>query len=131
MPVRYLNSSVFKWPDLAQVKAVALEWAIKLAGQHPNILRVGYFGSYARGDWGVGSDLDLVVIVKQSREPFEQRALAWDLSELPVPAEVLVYTQAEWQQLQAKGGRFAQTLNTETIWLYPPANNALSPEDNL
>ncbi len=120
MPVRLLSSSVIKWPDAGQVHAAARQWAYRLACHHPEIVRVGYFGSYARGDWGVGSDLDLVVIVSQSTLPFERRAAGWDLNSLPVPAEVLVYTETEWQNLQAEGGRFARTLQSETVWLYPP-----------
>ncbi|GAB4445789.1 MAG: hypothetical protein Kow0031_28320 [Anaerolineae bacterium] len=79
--------------------------------------RLGYFGSYARGDWGVGSDLDLVAIVAESSVPFERRALAWDLSQLPVPAELMVYTEAEWQAMQASGSRFARMLVEEAVWL--------------
>ncbi|MDO8665500.1 MAG: nucleotidyltransferase domain-containing protein [Gemmatimonadales bacterium] len=61
-----------------------------------------YFGSYARGDWGVGSDLDVVMIVDDSPEPFERRAARWDATRLPVPADVLVYTRAEWERLSAR-----------------------------
>jgi predicted nucleotidyltransferase len=42
---------------------------------HPEVVRVGYFGSYARGDWGVGSDLDLIIIVDRSDEPFARAVL--------------------------------------------------------
>jgi uncharacterized protein len=94
-------------------------WADREAIRHRGLLRLGYFGSYARGDAGVGSDLDLVAVVDSSPEPFERRALAWDLSSLPVPAEILVYTQAEWERLQQQGGRFARTLQEETRWLWP------------
>ena len=77
----------------------------------------GSFGSYARGDWGVGSDIDLVAIVERSEAPFERRALAWSLLDLPVPAELLVYTRAEWERLRREGGRFARTIDREAIWL--------------
>ena len=42
------------------------------------------------------------------------------LTELPidVPADLLVYTHAEWESLLEKGGRFAVTLSRETIWVY-------------
>ncbi|WP_376791658.1 nucleotidyltransferase domain-containing protein [Thermoflexus sp.] len=50
-------------------------WAERVARERPEVLRIGYFGSYARGDWGVGSDLDLVVIVRRSDLPFERRAV--------------------------------------------------------
>jgi len=81
------------------------------------LLRVGYFGSYARGDWGVGSDVDIVAVVQRSGEPFERRALEWDLSGLPVPAQLLVFTADEWQSKLAAGGRFGRVLSSETRWL--------------
>jgi len=118
MPVRSLNSSVLKWPRNDEIDKAVREWAKEEAKKHPELLQLGYFGSYARGDWGVGSDLDLVAVVKESSEPFERRNLSWDMSSLPVPADLLVYTETEWSNLQKKGGRFAATLNRETVWVY-------------
>jgi hypothetical protein len=112
-----LNSSVLKWPNKAAVDGALRRWAAAQEEQHPELLRLGYFGSYARGDWGVGSDLDLVAIVGQSQRPFDRRANDWDLSLLPVPTEMLVYTQSEWLALQTEGGRFARTLAAETVWI--------------
>lgn len=119
MPVKSLNSSVFKWPNRAQIEAALHAWAVIAIKEHPETLCLGYFGSYARGDWGVGSDLDLVAVVSQTQTPFEQRSLSWDLSHLPLPAELLIYTRQEWQRLQAEQGRFARTLAAETVWIYP------------
>ena len=67
-------------------------WAAREARRHPELLRLGYFGSYARGDAGVGSDLDVIAIVREAAEPFERRSLIWDLNPLPVPAEIIIYT---------------------------------------
>jgi predicted nucleotidyltransferase len=117
MPVRSLRSPVLRWPDRDTVERAAREWARGEAPRHPGLVRLGYFGSYARGDAGVGSDLDLVAIVERSDSPFERRALAWDLSSLPVPAEILVYTREEWGRLNREGGRFARTLEREARWL--------------
>lgn len=119
MPTRSLGSSVLVWPDRNAVDQAVRRWAESQAGGHPELRRLGYFGSYARGDWGVGSDLDLVAIVAESALPFDRRAAAWDLVGLPVPTELLVYTEAEWQRLVSQGGRFARTLLTETVWVYP------------
>lgn len=74
------------------------------------------FGSYARGDWGVGSDLDLVIVVERCNQPIERRAAEWDLTELPVPADVLVYTKEEWKSLDRQG-RLYQTLMREAVWV--------------
>jgi predicted nucleotidyltransferase len=118
MPVRSLNSSVFKWPDRSEVDNAVRDWAQKAVHSREGIIKLGYFGSYARGDWGVGSDLDLVVIVDNATEPFERRSLTWDLNPLPVPAELQVYTLTEWESLRKEGGRFACTLEQETVWVY-------------
>jgi predicted nucleotidyltransferase len=67
------------------------------------VARVGSFGSLAKGDWAVGSDVDLVVVVAASGHPPYRRALDFDASTLPVPADVLVYTQEEWNRLTADG----------------------------
>lgn len=118
MPVRSLNSSVIKWPDRQTVHQAVQKWLEAQAGQHPELLRGGYFGSYARGDWGVGSDLDLVLIVKESQLPFVSRSLEWDASGLPVPADVLTYTLAEWDDLAENDTRFYRTLRQEIIWVF-------------
>jgi uncharacterized protein len=117
MPVRSLNSSVFKWPNRNQVDRAVREWARDEVGRHPGVIGLGYFGSYARGDWGVGSDLDLVVIIDHSDDPFERRSSSWNLNPLPVPADLLVYTREEWQALVEQRGRFASTLEQETVWV--------------
>jgi predicted nucleotidyltransferase len=62
MPVRSLSSSVLKWPDGHSVDQAIRLWTQKVLQHRDDVLRVGYFGSYARGDWGVGSDLDVIII---------------------------------------------------------------------
>jgi hypothetical protein len=34
-----------------------------------------------------------------------------------VPAEILIYTEAEWGDLMKAGGRFARMLEQEAVWL--------------
>ncbi len=114
MPVRSLTSSVLKWPDAEQVVAAVRQWAKKVGHERPDVLEIGYFGSYARGDWGVGSDLDLVIILKSSEKAFDMRASEWDTGEIPVPTDILVYTQEEWQ---ARPGFLSHRLAAEIIWL--------------
>ena len=118
MPVKSLNSSVLKWPDKDAVNEAARVWAAGEAARRPELKRLGYFGSYARGDWGVGSDLDLVAVVAESPEPFETRPRHWNLDRLPVPADILVYTDSEWDAMEREGGRFIRTLRRETVWIF-------------
>ena len=120
MPVRSLRSSVLKWPDARVVAAATHDWAVRLAAEHADVVAVGWFGSYPRGTWGVGSDVDLVIVLRAAAEPFERRAARFDTTGLPVPADLLVYTQAEWRSLAAAGGR---SLAAGVEWLVggPPA----------
>ncbi len=116
MPVRSLNSSVLRWVSREEALQAAKAWAERVAQERPEILRVGCFGSAARGDWGVGSDLDLLVIVAHSDKPFLYRATDFDTTSLPVPADLLVYTQDEWAAME-RSGRCGR-LGAEVRWLY-------------
>jgi predicted nucleotidyltransferase len=94
-------------------------WAAEQAERRPELVRLGYFGSYARGDWGVGSDLDVVAIVAQADLAFQERGARWPVERLPVSTDLLVYTEREWDELQASGSRFAATVGASTVWVYP------------
>ena len=117
MPTRSLSSAVLKWPDRQSVDRSVRRWAENVVQQRRDVVRIGYFGSYARGDWGVGSDLDLIVVVESSTQPFHRRAATWNMIELPVPTDLLVYTEEEWQLLRHKG-RFSHTVMKEAVWVY-------------
>lgn len=127
MPVKSLNSAVLRWPSREEVEGALRDWLAR--HPIPGLLALGYFGSYARGDHGVGSDLDLLVLVDSSSLPPWQRALSLPLEELPVPAEALVYTLSEWQALPQRSPRFSETLRREVRWLL--RHPALSPLDPL
>ncbi|MBI4581126.1 MAG: nucleotidyltransferase domain-containing protein [Planctomycetes bacterium] len=117
MPLRSLTSSVLRWPDGELVVRGARHWARSLGQRRRDVVRVGYFGAYARSDWGVGSDLDVIVVVETAAQPFERRGVEWDTTDLPVPIDLLVYTEAEWQSLERQG-RPARAPWREAVWVY-------------
>ena len=117
MPVRSLNSFVLVWPTRAEIDNAVRQWADRVAAIKPELCRLGYFGSYARGDWGVGSDLDVIAIVTTASERRDRRAISWDLTGLPVAAELLVFTIDEWRELETSRSRFASMLLTDTVWV--------------
>lgn len=118
MPVRSLSSSVLKWPDRQVVHEALLQWLKKLLSIRADVQRVGYFGSYARGDWGIGSDLDLIVVVDTSKEPFGERSLGSDILDIPVSVDLLVYTADEWRSLEKFNAKFYKTIMEEAVWVY-------------
>ncbi len=119
MPVRSLTSSVMRWLNPEAVLAAAQEWAERLASGEPSVIAVGCFGSYARGDAGVGSDLDLIVIMSANATT-PRREGAWAVEQLPIPADVIVYTTDQWRDLCVNSPRFFQTLENEAQWLCGP-----------
>lgn len=118
MPVRSLNLPVFRWPDADSIDQSIRGWVDSIIDVQLGVNCIGYFGSYARGDWGVGSDLDIIVILKQSALPFEQRGMDWDTLSLPVPCDLIIYTLEEWEELQKKDTRFYRMLRDEVVWIY-------------
>lgn len=127
MPVRSLHTSVLRWPDRDAVDRAVRRWAAEQAAAHPGLIRLGYFGSYATGDWGVGSDVDLVAVVSASGAPFSERARRWDATGLPVPADVLVYTEAEWAEVVNRDDRFAHVMSTEVVWVMTRSSGVQRP----
>ena len=58
MPIRSLNSSILKWPDRKTVDAAVRRWAEEITHKRKEVISIGHFGSYARGNWGVGGDIN-------------------------------------------------------------------------
>jgi UTP:GlnB (protein PII) uridylyltransferase len=119
MPVRSLTQSLLRWPEPELILAQVAAWAAAVAADHPGLERVGVFGSYGRGDAGVGSDLDLLLIDRQASGPQHQRLLAWPLADLPLSCDALVLTPQEHQDLMAGGSAMAGALLNECRWLWP------------
>jgi uncharacterized protein len=115
MPVTSSRSSIKRWPSAEQVLDAASLWAQRLQECEPRIVGVGVFGSCVRGEWAVGSDVDLIV-VRRDGAPVPG-LLGADVDALPVPADVLHYTESELGALLERGGRMAGVVRDETRWL--------------
>jgi predicted nucleotidyltransferase len=87
-------------------------------GLHPD--RIYLFGSQARGQAGEASDIDLLVVVRDSDLPRHRReALSYDLLwGLKTPVDVIVLTQAEFQQASRVKTSLAFTVQAEGEMLY-------------
>ncbi|MCP5483245.1 MAG: nucleotidyltransferase domain-containing protein [Spirochaetales bacterium] len=87
----------------------------------PGLLRLGVFGSFARNEWAYGSDLDLVAVVRPDDSVArERRRIPFKVELLPVPADLIVYDENEWDALMSSDTRMARTLVRETSWLIGP-----------
>ena len=81
--------------------------------------RVVLFGSYARGDAGPDSDLDLLVVsaFEGARSRLALRILE-ALAPLPVSKDVFVLTPSEWSRDQDIPGTLAYPAAREGVVLY-------------
>ena len=77
----------------------------------------GGYGSYGRGAAGMGSDLDLLLILRRRDEPIWDRLRRWDTSSLPLACDLLVYSLEEWRSLPQWNPRLAKALLSDTCWL--------------
>ncbi|MFW5786167.1 MAG: nucleotidyltransferase domain-containing protein [bacterium] len=105
-----------KWPDRKQVDEAFRRLVAGLCGRQ-NIQGIGYVGSYARGDWGVGSDLDVVAVVSTEDAVSVVRDELTDLLlELPVPADLSVLTPSRLERIRAAETRYYRVVCNETVW---------------
>jgi uncharacterized protein len=114
MPVTSSRSSIKRWPSAERVHHASEAWAQQLVAANPAVVAVGCFGSYARGEAGVGSDIDLLV-VRRDDTPIPH-LLGADVDALPVPTDILHYTEAELAALLERGGRMARVVRDEALW---------------
>ena len=111
------TGSVLRWPSSEAVVEQARVWAQRQAEANPDLEAVGLFGSYGRGDAGVGSDLDLLLILSHCQLPVWERLRRWDTSPLPLATDLLVYSRAEWESLPQWNPKLADVLARDVRWL--------------
>lgn len=82
--------------------------ALKLAGRNRNIEEVYLFGSYAQGNAGARSDVDILIVLSKDRRGIMDRLdeFILEFSKGPVPADVLVYTRIELDRAIKEGNHF-------------------------
>ena len=117
MPVPSPSGFVRRWPAAAEVLEQAAAWAALQRSGNPELLAVGVFGSYGCGTAGVGSDLDLLLILQRCDEPIWNRLRRWDTSSLPLACDLLVYSLEEWRSLPQWNPKLAEALLNDTRWL--------------
>jgi len=81
------------------------------------------FGSVARGEADSSSDLDLVIVADTPRPFFERHRDFAGLWDLWPRLDLLVYTPAEIEQMQAEGNPFIEQVLAEGRVVYEAAED--------
>jgi hypothetical protein len=125
MPVRLLTQSLLRWPEPEVVLEAVQHWAGLQSQRCPSLEKVGVYGSYGRGDAGVGSDLDLLLIDADAAGTQSSRFRRWPFEELPLSCDALVLTPVELDQLldpclveDPAAAAMAHALRSECRWIW-------------
>jgi predicted nucleotidyltransferase len=81
-----------------------------------NVDRISLFGSYARGRADLFTDLDVLVIMDTDKPFIERTREIYGLLTLPVDADILCYTPAEFQAM--KDRPFLKNALADEVVLY-------------
>ena len=101
-----------------EVLAAAKAWVERLTRGHPAVVRVGYFGSYARDDYVPGSDFDVLIEVSSCTTPRQpDRPDPYRPDSFPVGLEIFVYPSDELARMRADGRSFIAAIDREVRWL--------------
>jgi|Deesub1362B_J571_1020462.scaffolds.fasta_scaffold01891_4 predicted nucleotidyltransferase len=76
------------------------------------------FGSFARGDYNVASDIDLIVIKDTDRRFIERIGDVLAFCESRIAVKPLVYTPAELEEMLKEGNSFLEKALREGIIVY-------------
>jgi predicted nucleotidyltransferase len=102
----------------ASVPFERLERAIVSHLEGTAVERAIVFGSWARGEQDVSSDLDLV-LVEETASPFTERGRAhMPLFDMGVGVDLIVYTPGEYARLLEDGNPLVARVEREGVVVY-------------
>jgi len=124
MRSEYFGSVKVTYFDKEAVWQALRELAPRLAADHPEILRIAVFGSLARDEAAPGSDVDLLIVLRQSDLRFPDRFDRYRPERFPVGVEVFAYTQEEMERMLSEGNFFLKRALEEAVTLFERARPA-------
>lgn len=85
----------------------------------PEVERVLAFGSFVKGESVPGSDVDLLIVLRDSEKPFPDRIPDYLPDRFPVGVDVFPYTRAEIDRMRQAGNPFIMAILAEGQELNP------------
>ena len=122
----FSSSARPRFADKGEILAIARQTALRIAREHPEVLKILLFGSFARHDYGARSDLDLLILLAHSDQPPRERITDFLRCLSKYPTDLLVLTQAELDSRLADGDLFLRRALSEGILLYPESDESES-----
>ena len=95
-------SARVRYAEPEPIRKAVRGYAREVRSAHPEVRSIRWFGSWVRGDAGVGSDVDLCIIVDRSDKSRRDRIVDFLPRVFPVGIDLFVYTSAEFDALGAE-----------------------------
>lgn len=90
-----LNSVVIKSIDEHCIRELLDQYATRLLASNPFVEEIIVFGSFEKGTYAPGSDVDIAVVLTQSDKPPRDRAPELLPGTFPVGVDLFAYTREE------------------------------------
>jgi len=111
------NSVRVVFADKANVLRQLKDYAKSIKRKHPEVERVGFFGSYANNTYGPASDVDLLIILQQSSKRFLDRIPDFLPENLSICCDVFPYTREEIDRMRKESNSWIRHVLKEVVWL--------------
>ncbi len=117
MPGESSNFVKVFFADKDKILCQLKDYAKSIKRTHPEVERVGFFGSYANGTFGPASDVDLLIILSGSSKRFLDRIPDFLPDNLSVSCDVFPYTNEEIEKMKQDCNPWIRHILKEVLWL--------------
>ena len=124
MAMRSFPSVKITYFDKQAVWEALREYLEQVERGRPEVEKVILFGSFLRGESVPGSDIDLLIILRESSIPFLERIPEYTPLHFPIGADVFPYTEQELEEMKQQGNFFLRKVLEEGIEVFPSNNMA-------
>jgi len=107
-----LSSVVIRSIDRGKIQNAVREYSRQLHKEHPEILRVIWFGSWINGYPSPGSDVDICLVLSSADKPVRDRLPDYLPTRFPVGIDLQIYTQNELDHLRQSSPGWYQAITS-------------------
>ena len=114
---RLSNSVKVVYADKNRILQQLRDYAVEIQQRRPEVVKIGLFGSYAADTYGPASDVDLLIILRQSSKRFLDRIPDYLPENLSAGCDVFPYTNEEVDRIKQESMPWFRHVLKEVIWL--------------